>query len=329
MKHFTRVSGAVIAALALFLTGCSDDAGSSAGSTANEAPSQDAGSESSKPVSAEKRSDDDWWEASLCSQLDLDDLAASIGLESLERQLGNGFDIGVPSVRTCEVGEGSGPASTGLQYGVSVAPVTDEVWANAEAQLGVIAGDPAAVQPLEVGDAAFALPSLAMSRVGDQLVSVDTSDDDALTPDHMQAALEAGVDALDSVAVEPQQVIDECSAADAEAEALLGAKPTTRLDFYHPTFSVPNCVWATDTAAIKVFAITYEDPAGSLADQGFDVTADIGLGGGMYLEGESVFVLGWVSPDNTYDVTVEFVEGQQVSQDAALKLGKALENLYP
>ena len=55
---------------------------------------------------------------------------------------------------------------------------------------------------------------------------------------------------------------------------------------------------------------------------------DIGLGGGMYITDGSVGLISWASKGDDHNVTVEFVEDQQVTPEAAIALGKALENLY-
>lgn len=69
-------------------------------------------------------------------------------------------------------------------------------------------------------------------------------------------------------------------------------------------------------------------PRRSGRERGYDEPADLGHGGGLYLEDGSAFILSWASEDNAHDVTMEFVDGQEVAPEDAVALGKALEGLY-
>jgi len=215
------------------------------------------GAKAAGPVTAQPRSDDEWWEASLCSRIDAAELATASGYGKLERGIGNAFDVGVPPMRVCHLSE-----------------------------VGADAADAA----------------------------------------QLQAALRVVAEAADGFESEPQQVIEACAVADDQAAALLGTEPTVRLDFFHPKFGVPNCIRATETAGIRVSA----RPAQNAADwqDGGDEAVDLGRAGSIYYEGDDVYIVSWASPGNDHDVTMEFVEGQHVTKDAALALGEALQDLY-
>jgi len=299
------------------------------GSADDDSPTKDTttGDGSAAPAVAEERSDDDWWKSSICSRLDLDSLTDAIGYAKLERQLGNGFDIDVPPVRKCVVGDAANYRN--VAFGVSVLPVSAEDWKHAVSHLGAT-GDGSEAEPREVdaGDAAVATRSVAMALVGDRVITVDTGDADDLSADQLDAALAAAVEAADGWEPEPQQYIKECAAGDDQAAALLGTEPTARLDYYHPKFGNPVCVWATETSGVSVWGLPLARASANDPDQGYDETVDLGSGGGIYLEGDDVGVLSWANSAGDVDVTMEFVEGQPVTQDAAIALGKALEGLY-
>lgn len=312
----------------------SDDPTAADGATESAEPTgADNATESAAPAGAEASvaeplTDDAWWDSSLCSELDLARLQEDSGLGPLERQLGNGFGVGVPPVRECTIGEeDSDVGGQRIEIGVSLLPVDEAGWQQVVDHEKSLQDDPEEVH--SVGDQAFITASLGKILVGDRVVTVDTMDSSALSPEQLEAVLQDVAEVAEGAEIEEShQVIEGCQAGDEAAAALLGEEPTVRADFYHPAFETPTCVWATATSGVQVMARPVEDAAAEQEGAGYDEPAELGRGGGMYLEDGSPFILSWASEDNAHDVTMEFVEGQEVAPEDAVALGKALEGLY-
>lgn len=320
----TAAAGALV--LILALGGCAaDDEEPTVDGSATSAP------ESTQPIAAEERSGDEWWDTSLCSLLDLEALSGDTGLTELARAAGSGFALGVPPVRTCAVGESS--RGQKLKFGVSVAPVTDEAWAAASANVAQIDGDDFAARHPDIGDEAIAVGSFAMARVDDRVVSVDTMDADALDATQLEAALTAAVAAAADYEVGPQQVIEDCAGADTQAADALGEEATIRLDFYSLGSQLPICIWATETASIQSSAVEFENPAEWEKDPGqsYDQIIDVGLGGGIYLnedDPDNVFLVSWAGLNDDHGATLEFLNAPSATPEIAIALATALEELY-
>lgn len=321
----TAVAGALVLVLALGGCAANDGAPSPDDSTASTP-------EPAGPIAAEERSSDEWWDTSLCNLLDLDALSADTGIDEMSRAAGAGFTLGIPPVRTCAVGETS-PRGQRLHFGVSIAPVTDDGWAAASAYVTQLDGDGVTAQHPDIGDEAIAVQSFAMARVDDLIVTVDTMDVDALDAAQLEAALTAAVGAAADYEPGPQQVIDDCAEADAQATTALGEEATIRLDFYNVSSTLPNCIWATDTASVQSSAVEFENAAEWERDpgQGYDQMVDVGLAGGLYLNEdnpESVFLVSWAGQGDDRDATLEFLNAPLATPEVAIALAKALEKLY-
>lgn len=321
----TAAAGALV--LALTLGGCAaNDTKTTPDDSKTSAP------DPAEPITAERMSSDDWWDASLCAGLDLDALSRDTNVAEWERARGSGFMLGVPPLRTCSIGDGTTHGQS-LEFGVSVAPVTEEAWTAASAHVAQIDGGDVAAEHPDVGDEAIAVQSFAMARVDDRVITVDSMDVDALDAAHLAAALSAAVDAAEDYDAGPQQVIDECAAADEQAAAALGAQATIRLDFYSVSSVLPNCIWATETASTQSSAIRLEDAAEweNDPDQGYDQMIEVGLGGGLYLDEDDptvVFLMSWAGLNDDHDATLEFLNTPSATPEIAIALTKGLEKLY-
>lgn len=313
-------------------TGNTEDTAETSGDDGASDTSQATEAAGGQVAQAQPMSDDQWWAESLCSQLDLSALGEATGVSGLERVLGNSYEVGVPATRDCAVANEEQAMGTTLTIGVSVAPVTEDYWAQiTDAQSALLEQPAIEMQAVDVGDAAFVTPSLGKALVGDRVVTLDTMDASALTPEQLEAGLELVAQAVEAGGpgtAPAQQAIPECTQADEEAAALLGEEPTVRADFYHPAFEAPNCLWATRTGAVQVSARPVDDAAAEQQGQGYDQQVDLGGGGGLYLEDGSAMILSWASANNDYDVTMEFVDGQEVAPEDAVALGQALQGLY-
>jgi hypothetical protein len=208
--------------------------------------------ESSAPPKPTAQTPEQLLEASVCGQVDGEKVAAALDREGVVDVGVSPALLGIPSYDTCTITVGDGDAASPVTFGWSIEPVSADEWDTIVKHEKATNGRYTEIEEIDVADGGyFRIPAVGVALVGDRVVRVSSAGGEA-TAEEVTKLLELVVPVAPKLEDAPLiQTLPACEAADAEAEAVLGAKATIRRDQLDGS-GKPTCGWATPTAAVTV-----------------------------------------------------------------------------
>ncbi|NYG60702.1 hypothetical protein BJ980_003625 [Nocardioides daedukensis] len=246
-----RILASLAAATTLVLVaGCGNDSGGEPAPKSSE----------SSPMAEEPQGP-----LSLCEEIDGQAVAELFGRGGAFGVTTGTYSMGLPSFDSCTfmVGESKG-AGIGMTYSWSIETVDEARWAAIRKHQQETNGRYTKIEDLAVGEDGFTYLNTAVAKVGDRAIMVNFPSHGA-DPAALAKALELAAPVVPKlVPPAPERTLDACSAADAEADAVLGGEATIRRG-REGDYGL-SCGWATPDVAVSVSATGIKDAEQTMRD---------------------------------------------------------------